>query len=47
VLAAREEQEYLAVVVCFAAFLVNDIYGYLSWRRMYAHQRELLRNKAP
>lgn len=22
------------VVVCFVAFLVNDIYGFISWRKM-------------
>ena len=26
------------IVVCFAAFLVNDLYGFLSWRRMGKRQ---------
>lgn len=38
VLAAREDAGYIAVVVCFAAFLVNDIYGFISWRRMQRRQ---------
>ena len=31
---------YLSVVICFVAFLANDIYGYISWRRMRARQAE-------
>lgn len=31
-------QVYLAVVVCFAAFLANDLYGFLNWRRMEKKQ---------
>lgn len=34
VLAAAEDRAYLSVVVCFAAFFVNDLYGFLSWNRM-------------
>jgi nicotinamide riboside transporter PnuC len=29
---------YISVVVCFAAFLVNDIYGYISWQKMKIRQ---------
>lgn len=29
---------YLSVVVCFAAFLVNDIYGFVNWRRIEKRQ---------
>ena len=32
------DTRYISVVVCFAAFLVNDIYGYLSWREMKIRQ---------
>ncbi len=31
---------YLSVVICFVAFLLNDIYGFISWRRMHKRQRE-------
>lgn len=24
--------------VCFAVFLINDLYGFVSWRRMQARQ---------
>jgi len=40
ILASMEETRYLSVVVCFMAFLVNDIYGYVSWRRMERRQTE-------
>ena len=33
-MAAAEDPAYLSVVVCFAAFLANDLYGFISWRRM-------------
>ncbi len=38
VLASREDITYLSVVVCFMAFLANDIYGFLSWRAMEKRQ---------
>lgn len=38
VLAARENTAYYSVVVCFAAFLANDLYGFVSWRRMSRRQ---------
>lgn len=37
-LAALENQGYLALVLCFSIFLVNDLYGLFSWRRMERHQ---------
>ena len=33
-MAAVQDSSYLSVVVCFAAFLANDVYGFVSWRRM-------------
>ena len=41
ILASIEDVSYLSVVVCFAAFLLNDIYGFISWRRMEKKQREM------
>jgi len=32
ILAARQNTSYLSVVVCFTAFLVNDIYGFINCR---------------
>ena len=32
--------KYISVVVCFTAFLANDIYGFISWRKMEKRQAE-------
>ncbi len=40
VMAAIENITYLSVVVCFIAFLVNDMYGYVSWRKMQIRQAQ-------
>ena len=39
-MASASEIRYLSVTVCFAAFLVNDLYGFVSWKRMEKRQRE-------
>lgn len=39
-LAMQGERRYGAVVVCFAVFLVNDVYGLVAWRRMARRQAE-------
>ncbi len=31
---------YISVTVCFVAFLVNDIYGYISWQKMKYRQNK-------
>ena len=38
VLASLYDTKYISVVVCFGAFFVNDIYGYISWHNMKARQ---------
>lgn len=38
-IASVEEPSYLSVSVCFLIFLVNDLYGFLSWRKMARRQR--------
>ena len=38
ILAAREDIRYLSVIICFVMFLVNDLYGFLSWKRMEKRQ---------
>jgi len=40
VLASIYDVRYISVVVCFAAFLVNDMYGFISWQRMKKRQSE-------
>ncbi len=38
VLATIENISYISVVVCFVVFLVNDLYGFVAWRRMKKRQ---------
>lgn len=40
VLASIADIRYISVVVCFAAFLINDIYGFMSWQKMKKRQAE-------
>ena len=37
-LASTEDIHYLSVMICFVAFLFNDIYGFLNWRKMEKRQ---------
>lgn len=45
-LAARADRGYLSVVVCFAAFLANDLYGFINWRRMEKMQTQACQKSA-
>ena len=38
VLASMEDIRYISVVVCFIAFLINDVYGFVSWEKMKIRQ---------
>ena len=40
VLASIEDVKYISVVVCFVAFLVNDLYGFLNWQKMEKRQKK-------
>ncbi len=40
VLASRTDRHYLSVVVCFLAFFVNDVYGFISWQRRKTKQEQ-------
>ena len=33
-MASITDFRYISVVVCFIAFLFNDIYGFISWKKM-------------
>lgn len=37
-LAAFTDVSYISVVVCFGAFLMNDLYGFFNWRKMQTRQ---------
>ncbi len=38
VLAAIEDISYLPMVMCFAVFFINDMYGFICWKRMEERQ---------
>lgn len=38
-MATAENISYLSVLICFVIFLVNDLYGFLNWKKM--EQRQL------
>ena len=38
IMASMQDVKYISVVVCFAAFLANDIYGFVSWQKMKVRQ---------
>ena len=40
ILAARENISYLSVIICFVIFLVNDLYGFINWKRMEKRQQK-------
>lgn len=40
VLAAVRDISYLPMVFCFVMFLINDLYGFISWRRMEKRQQK-------
>ena len=40
VMASLEDTAYLPMVMCFAMFLVNDIYGFYSWQKRNKLQEE-------
>ena len=40
IFASMTDISYISVIICFAMFLVNDIYGFISWKKMSARQNE-------
>lgn len=38
ILASVQDIRYLSVMICFFLFLINDIYGFVSWRKMEQRQ---------
>lgn len=37
-LASKEDPSYISVIICFAVFLINDLYGFLNWKRIEKRQ---------
>ncbi len=38
VMAAVLDRSYISVIICFAAFLANDLYGFYNWQCMLSRQ---------
>jgi len=38
IMASMTDIRYIPVVVCFVVFLINDIYGFISWQKMKKRQ---------
>lgn len=45
ILASLHDIRYISVVVCFLAFCVNDMYGFISWEKMKIRQQNLISTK--
>ena len=41
ILASLSDLSYLSVVICFLMFLVNDLYGFVNWKRMQKRQLDI------
>lgn len=39
VLATVKDPSYVSVIICFIVFLINDIYGFVSWKKMQIKQK--------
>ena len=39
-LASVKDRSYVSVLVCFIVFFVNDLYGFISWKRMEKNQSD-------
>ena len=39
-LATLDDLSYLAIVICFVSFFINDVYAFINWTKMYKNQRK-------
>lgn len=40
ILAAIQDISFLPMIFCFATFFINDLYGFLQWKKMQKRQRD-------
>ena len=38
IMASAENPSYIPMIICFVMFLINDIYGFINWRKMKLRQ---------
>lgn len=41
IIASIQNKGYIAVVICFSIFLINDLYGFLNWSKMKKAQANI------
>ena len=39
-LASIHQITYISLVICFLAFFVNDLYGFVSWTKLHNKQKQ-------
>lgn len=39
--ASFEDKAYISMIVCFVMFLINDMYGFVNWKRMEKKQKRV------
>ena len=37
-MASLNDKSYISVMICFIVFFVNDMYGFVNWKRMEKYQ---------
>ncbi len=42
--ATIKDPSYLSMVLCFLMFLINDIYGFYNWQKIYKRQKNSIQN---
>ncbi len=42
--ATIKDPSYLSMVLCFAMFLINDLYGFYNWQKMHKMQKKSVQN---
>ena len=45
IMASMEDISFLPMIVCFAIFLINDIYGFFNWRKMSRKQNNNIQDE--
>ncbi len=40
ILASFHDISYVSVIICFVVFLINDLYGFISWQKMSERQQK-------
>lgn len=43
--ASLQDSSYISVTVCFCVFLINDIYGFINWKKMEKKQSYSIQNQ--